>query len=186
MDRLAATSGKDAFLRLLAYAALVGNHHVVERLAAKAIKSACLMDRAALLLRQSMGPAVQRPAFAGPPAVAYSWNAWLLDYAVFQGVYLMEEFVVERVNITMADNAATLAQLSVAPPDAVRGLVKAESACQIQMVALLPGVLEALVILLLIVPTRMDMTWSVRKAVVFTRKIFHSLMRYLASGGFDH
>jgi hypothetical protein len=91
---------------------------------------------------------------------------------------------VVRINTTMVDNAAMLVQLSVVPPGAVPGLVRMKPACRIRTVALLRGGLEVLAILLRIVPTRVDMTWSVLKAVVFTRKIFHSLMMCLASGGF--
>jgi hypothetical protein len=166
----AATSGKGASRRHLAYAALVGNLHVVARLAVKAIKCACLMDHAALLLLRLMALAVLRSVFVVRPAVVYSWIAWLLDCAAIQVALLMTEYVVQLVNITMVDNVVTLGQLSVVLLDAVRELVKMESVCRIRMAVLLLGVREPHAIRLQIAPTRKEMKWSVRKVVVFTRK----------------
>jgi hypothetical protein len=93
------------------------------------------------------------------------------------------EFVVDLVNIMTVDSVVTSAPLFVEPRDAVQELARTECALRIRMVALLLVVLETPATRYLIVPAREDTTWNAHKAVVSTRRIFHSLIGQFGNSG---
>ncbi len=93
------------------------------------------------------------------------------------------EFVVDRVNIMMADSVVTSALLFVEPRDAVREVARTECVCRIRTVVLLLVVLETPATRYLIVPAREDTRWNAHKVVVSTRRLFHSLIGYFGNSG---
>jgi hypothetical protein len=94
----------------------------------------------------------------------------------------MEESAVERINTTILEHVAMLAQLSVVLQAAVLELVRMGFVCRRQVGARLLGGQEQRAIPLLIVPLRERMESVAPRVVASILKTYRSLMKYLLGG----